>query len=133
MNNEIFNKNGSLKKKPPQKYMCKNCDHVSSKVSSRKLNNMSFYVCSACGGSIKEREEFKEWNKRNSGQWDMEEKIIEYLRKNRTSSIDEIYEGLQIGVRDRFMFDHTFADLCYHSKLDVIKIEENFRVYRLAE
>lgn len=133
MNSEIFNKDCSLKKRAPKQYECLNCFNKTSNPKKIKFGFASIYMCNKCSGTIQQRKEYEEWSKRTSGQWDMEEKILNYLKRNRLCSKKEIFDGLCITPKEKFIFDKSFSDMCYQMKLDIIKINEDERVYRLID
>jgi hypothetical protein len=122
-NLEIFTKEGQLKKNPPKKYQCKNCLQKTSKPRGLKMTGMSFSVCGNCGGTLMERDEYKEWFKRDSGQWDMEQWIILDIESNGRAEKKELEERF---ADKSWLFSRALADLCYHQKLNIEKDNEKY-------
>ncbi|MEM4994833.1 hypothetical protein WKH56_19925 [Priestia sp. SB1] len=124
---EIFNKNGSLSKRAPKKYECKDCQHITSKPATLKTAFAKFNICDACGGSLKKRDVYIEWDKRSTGQWEMEEKIIAYVKEKEEVSKDNMTDYFEERKNRSFpvvsIFSKTLGDLVWNGKLKVRREE----------
>lgn len=118
MNLEIIKKNGELRARPPKKYKCVSCDCITSKPSTLKLPGISFYICDMCMSRVKERDTYKEWMKRKSGQWDVESEILTILTNQELSSEELSNQMMHV---DDHLFARSFSELCYWGKLHINK------------
>jgi hypothetical protein len=115
---ELFTKCGALKKRPPKQYCCKSCGHTSTKTFKVRMIGITFATCEKCGGTISEREVYKEWEKRRSGQYDVEMEILSRLT-GEEKTIKELSSQM-LHVKD-WLFSKSFSDLCYWGKLNINK------------
>lgn len=125
---EIFTKKGELRKRAPKRYECKSCGHKTSSPKTVKLGGIGFYVCRMCGGSIKERDVYIEWEKRTTGQWNMENKILEYIKKNNEVSKSQLSK--HFNDEDEIIFYKALGELVYWGKLKVAKNDEEI-IYKI--
>lgn len=119
MKEEIFTKTGKLRKTAPKRYECKDCGTHTTKTSSIKTEVAVFRVCPSCGGTLIEREVFTEWSKRNSGQWEVEERILEVLGTHGAMSKPELEKHFT--DVDKHLFNSTFSSMCYWGELNIDK------------
>lgn len=117
MNSEIFKKDGTLRVNPPKKYECTKCGTITSKPATLKTIGISFYVCNKCTGRIQERNEYIEWKKRRSGQWDVEQQILFVLSDNLPRGKEEIQTLVKSTSKQ--VFEDAFSQLCYCSKIKI--------------
>lgn len=120
--NEIFTKKGELRKRAPKRYECRHCGLLTTKTASVRVPFAVFAVCPACGGPIKERKVYKEWYKRNTGQWEVEQKILELLSVKGPMSYEEVSQHFP--EVDEDLYSQSFADLCYWGKLSIDKTSD---------
>lgn len=125
---EIFTKKGELRKRAPKRYECKSCGYQTSSPKTLKMGYVSIWVCNKCGGKIKEREVYVEWQKRTTGQWDMENKIVEYIKKNNEVSKSQLSK--HFNDEDDFIFHKALGDLVHWGKLKVAKNDEEI-IYKI--
>lgn len=126
---EIFKKNGELKARPPKKYKCGSCEHITSKPRTIKTAFAGFYVCDVCSGSLKERNEYIEWMKRKTGQWDMEILILKAIE--RKGEVSKEYLEMKFANYDQNTFHKSWGELVYNGVLKVNKTNGQF-YYRIA-
>lgn len=124
MNLEIFTKAGTLRKTAPSRYECKHCNKTTTKTNSLRTSletpmSAVFSVCPSCNGPLKEREVFTEWTKRNTGQWEIEERIVGFLTVNGPTSKQEIDNHFK--DVDRNLYSTSFGSLCYWGQLAIDK------------
>lgn len=87
---ELFKKNGELRKISPKRYACKECGHISNRTRTYTMGGIGFARCWECGDTVKTRPVYEEWMRRNSGQWDDEERILNLFKGDEWISKEEV-------------------------------------------
>ncbi|MEC4565434.1 hypothetical protein L8C07_05710 [Paenibacillus sp. CMAA1739] len=122
---ELFTKSGALKARPPKKYECRSCGHINSKTASIKMPGITFAACSACGGSVKERDIHKEWQKRQSGQWDIEREMLEVVESEKYVERSVLLN--RFDKQQKWLVEASLGDLVWNHILEIKK--ENGQCY----
>ncbi|MGG1650518.1 hypothetical protein ABHN03_25355 [Paenibacillus sp. NRS-1775] len=116
---ELFTKSGVLKARPPKKYECRECGNIDSKTASIKMPGITFAACKACGGSVKERDVHKEWQKRNSGQWDIEKEMLEVVESEGYVERSNLLK--RFNTHQRWLVETSLGSLVWNHILKVYK------------
>lgn len=127
---ELFTKSGSLKARPPKKYECRSCGHINTKTASIKMPGITFGACSACGGSVKERDVHKEWQKRKSGQWDIEKEMLEVVKTE--ECIERSILLKRFNTHQKWLVETSLGDFVWNRILEVKKDSDQY-FYSMCE
>ncbi|KZE65081.1 hypothetical protein AV545_03935 [Paenibacillus jamilae] len=121
---ELFTKTGALKARPPKKYECRDCGHLNSKTASIKITGITFAACSVCGGSIKERDVHKEWQKRNNGQWDIEKEMLKIVKSEERVERSALLKRFE--THQKCLVEASLGDLIWNRILEVKKESDHY-------
>ncbi|MDP9675277.1 hypothetical protein J2W97_001260 [Paenibacillus jamilae] len=121
---ELFTKTGALKARPPKKYECRSCGYIGSKIASIKLTGFTFAACSVCGGSIKERDVHKEWQKRNNGQWDIEKEMLKIIKSEERVERSTLLK--RFDTQQKWLVKASLGDLIWNRILEVKKESDQY-------
>lgn len=119
MNAELFTKSGALRKTSPKKFECNSCSHISNRTRSIRMGFVTIGVCTECGGSVKKRAIFLEWQKRQSGLWDTEIDLLNLIQKRGKVSYEELFTLLP--SIPRHLTSQALGNLMYWEKIHLLR------------